>query len=134
MIPDPSAWEALAEFPPYYVRILARSAPRMGMSDAEIAIASGLDINRVREIKFLESYGEMRLREIRAYFAACGFDPTLAADRIRIIKYEYQCNKRNSVPFRYLRKHPKWESEILPVVRLLKSRLPSNTPSGSLAA
>lgn len=134
MTSHPPAWEGLTEFPPYYVRILARSAPRQGMSDAEIAIASGLDINRIREIKFMESYGEMQLKEITAYFAACDFNPTELADRERIRKYEYQCNKRQSVPFHYLRKHPKWESEILPVVKLLKSRLPSNTPSRSLAA
>lgn len=116
-------WEGFSSCPPYYVRILARCGNARGMSDAEVAISSGIDINRVREIKFMVTWDDVTYRELLAFTTACGFDPTSAADRARAKRYEYICQTRDSTPFQYLRKHPKWESEFLPLLKILKAQI-----------
>ena len=115
-------WGALHAFPPYYVRLLAKNGRATALSDADIAIASGIDINRIREIKFYKEWDKVTVGEMLRYTAACNFDPTRNSDRTRARDYEYQCTKRNMIPFRFLRKSPKWESEILPVLKLLRTK------------
>jgi len=117
-------WEALDKFPPGFVRMLAKNGAD-ALSDAEVAIGSGLTIDRVRQIKFLPTWQTVPLGEICAFFLACNFDPTNAEDRNRVYQYEYVCKKRKTIPFQYLRKHPKWESEFLPLVKEFQSRLRS---------
>lgn len=116
-------WAALQAFPPYYVRMLAKTGHAAALTDADIAIASGIDINRVREIKCMANWDSVTFGEILRYTTACNFDPTRHKDRHRAKKYEYVCQKRNVMPFKYLRKSPKWESEMLPVLRLLQQRM-----------
>lgn len=116
-------WAALQAFPPFYVRMLAKTGHSQALSDAEIAIASGIDINRVREIKFLTVWDTVTFGEILRYTTACNFDPTRQLDRARAHKYDQICQKRNVVPFQYLRKSPKWDSELLPVLRILQQKL-----------
>lgn len=128
-------WEALRKFPPYYVRILAKRSAEEGnlaISDAELAIASGIPISRVREIARLDEWDSVTVGEVLAFTAACCFDPTKFSDRNRVIQYEYVCKKRGNTPFRYLRRHPKWESEFLPLIKMLKAKLATN--GASLAA
>lgn len=116
-------WESLQQFPPYYVRMLAKIGHATALSDADIAIASGLDINRVRQIKCLTSWDGVSVGELLRFSTACNFDPTRSKDRLRAHNYERVCLKRNVIPFLYLRKSPKWESELLPVLRILQERL-----------
>lgn len=123
-------WDILKEFPPYYVRILAKN-PRPGrgtdlaISDADVAIGSGLEISRVREISRLTDWNEVTIAEFLAFTTACNLDPTNSTDRRRSYQYEYICTKRKVIPFGYLRSSPKWESEFLPLVKLMKLRLKS---------
>ena len=113
-------WEAMDRFPPYYVRLLAKNGPCVAMTDAEIAIGSGIDLSRVREIKFMQTWSALGYGEMRAYLAACRFDPTDAKCRKRVVTYEFICTMRNSAPGAYLRRSPKWESELLPVIQSIK--------------
>lgn len=126
-------WEALQAFPPYYIRMLAKNGHSTALSDAEIAIASGIDINRVREIKCMTRWDDVTMGEVLRFTLACNFDPTRQKDRARAHNYERVCLKRNVMPYKYLRKSPKWESEILPVMRLLLERL-RTAPKQSCAA
>lgn len=116
-------WEAWLAFPPYYVRLLAKRGHELALSDAEIAISSGIDINRVREIKCLTAWDTCTHREMIGYTMACNFDPTNQKHRARAKCYEQACKRRNVLPFQYLRKHPKYESEFLPMIRILKEQL-----------
>ena len=122
-------WAALDKYPPYYVRLMAKRAdthakdPLLAFSDAEIAIASGLTLTRVREISRLSDWQSVTVAELNTFTAACNFDPTIYEDRRRVQAYEYACKKRHSAPFQYLKRHPKWESEFLPLVKLLMFRL-----------
>lgn len=118
-------WSVFTDFPPYYIRLFAKKDAYTALSEAEIAIASGLSLNRVREIVQLEDWGTVTFGEIVAFTAACNFDPTSRRDRHRVWQYEYTCRTRKKVPFYYLRKSPKWESEILPIIRRLQSRAKS---------
>lgn len=125
-----SCWQIFTEYPPYYVRLWAKNGPQAALSDAEIAIASGIDINRVREIKFMTDWNGVTIGEALRFCSACNFDPMNSDDRMRARDYEYRCGQRNSVPFSYLKRSPKWESEILPVLLILKRKL----TAGSSAA
>lgn len=119
-------WEALEGFPPYYVRILAKRTVEDGnsaISDAELAIAAGMPIARAREISRMEGWGNVTVNEMLAFTAACNFDPTDFDDRNRATGYLYVCKKRKTTPFKYLRVHPKWESEFLPLIKMLAQKL-----------
>lgn len=119
-------WSALEKFPPYYVRMLAKHKAATALSDAEIAISSGIPLNRIREIKLMSNWLTLTVAEVLAFTTACNFDPTSGSDRRRIDDYEAKCKKRKKVPFQYLRKSPKWESEILPLLKMLQSRQQSS--------
>lgn len=118
-----SYWELLQKYPPYYVRLLAKTGHSSALTDVDIAIVSGIDVNRVREIKVMRNWDDVTVGEFQRFTMACNFDPTRTADRVRVQKYDYQWKIRNTTPFHYLRKCPKWESEILPVLKILQSEL-----------
>ncbi len=107
------------------MRLLAKdhgNVKHEARSDAQLAIASGIPINRIREISQLLSWDTVTFAEIIAFTAACSFDPTNTSDRRREEQYEIRCRQRNSKPFQYLRKHPKWHSEFAPLIKLLAHR------------
>ncbi len=128
-----TTWTHLEKFPPPYVRLLAKrrggGTSDMAIPDAEIAVRADMEIDRVREISRSSSWDEIPLGELRRFLIACDFDPTNADDRQRVSVYESICTKRNTVPFHYLRRSPKWESEFLPLVRMLPQIL---SPDSSL--
>lgn len=121
---ETSFWDAWRKYPPAYIRLLAKQSHSIGMSDAEIAIASGIDLNRVREIKMIAdpfaADARLTFGEALRYSLACNFDPTNPRHRVRAVKYERTCQQRNVIPFLYLRRHPRFESEILPVLMLYR--------------
>lgn len=122
-------WEYLDAFPPPYCRCLAKEPGSgrcdMAVTDAELAIRSGIPIDRVREISRMENWDAVSLGEMRAFFKGSNFDPTNAECRQRISQYQHKCQTRKTVPFLYLRKSPKWETELLPLLlmalRIMKS-------------
>lgn len=126
-------WGALRYYKPCYVRLLAKEGHSRALTDAEIAIASGIDLNRVREINRMISWDNVTVGEMLRYVTACNFDPMSSIDRARCKKYDYTCKKRNIIPYHYLRKCPKWESEILPVLRVLQAEIPENELKSSAA-
>ena len=138
-------WEFFDAFPPPYCRCLAKrpggGTADMAVTDAELAIASGIPLVRVREISRMENWNGVAMDEMRRFFVACNFDPTNATHRDRVAKYQNICRKRKSVPFHYLRRSPKWETEFLPLLlqakRIMTSRnksLPETNESASLAS
>ncbi len=121
-------WEAWENYPPYYVRLLAKTqgnGRHNARSDANIAVASGIPINRVREIARLTCWDTVTHAEKLAFTTACEFDPTNADDRQREREYSRVCRIRGAMPFKYLRRHPKWHSEFLPLVKMLAERFTS---------
>lgn len=125
----PTIWEYLDAFPPPYCRCLAKE-PGSGIADfavtdAELAIRSGISIDRVREISRMENWDEISLSEMRAFFKGMNFDPTDYECRYRVSQYQRICQNRKTVPFLYLRKSPKWETEFQPlllmILRIMKS-------------
>ena len=122
-------WDFLEAFPPPYCRILAKQ-PGGGMgdlsiTDAEIAIESGIPLSRVREISQQPSWDSVTQDEMRRFFSACKFDPTKCADRMRVYRYNKICEKRKTPPFHYLRRSPKWETEFLPLWLLVRKIMQS---------
>jgi hypothetical protein len=129
-------WRCLADFPPSYVRLFAKQPgggrAAQAISDAELAISSGMTLERVRQICCSENWDAITVSEMRAFFTACHFDPTLAAHRNRVAEYYRVCTKRKTKVFQYLRNHPKWESEFLPLVRLMQTRESQKNSSSEL--
>lgn len=126
-------WDHLRAFPPWMVRLRAKASHNKALSEVDLAIASGIEINRLRAIIASDNYDGLTVREMRAFFAACGFDPTLAKDRQRAAAYDQICKKRNAIPYGYLRRSPKWESEILPIVKRLQAKMTEATRTSSAA-
>lgn len=124
-----SAWSYLSDYPPLKVRLIAHRPVRasqrncIALSDAEIAISSGLPLDRVRAISRMMDWDNVKLGELKAFCAACGFDPTIAAHRERFSKYEAICLKRTSRPFQWLHRHPAFAEEFLPLIRKLNRSL-----------
>lgn len=117
-------WQHLDEYPPYYVRLWAKSGPNTALSDAEIAIGSGIEINRIRQIKIMTDWRAVTIGEAMRYTLACNFDPTNGATRRLARNYDYRCRVTNNTrPYRWLRRSPKFESEILPVLAILREKL-----------
>lgn len=139
---NPGHWRVFEDFPPYYVRLLAKRVgagrdKNLAIDDEELAIRSGIPLDRLREIYRAEAWDGVTHSEMLNFTVACNFDPTNPRDRQRIRQYEYICLKRKVRPFQYLRNSPKWESVFLPLIQLLASRRKSSSqssPSPSAAA
>lgn len=118
-------WQALEHYPPVYVRLLAKKGTLgraiYALTDAELAIMTGMTIERIREISRMLTWDEVTLGECRSFCDAARFDPTVGSFRKRVYNYRARCQKLNQIPFHYLRVSPKWESEFLPLIRLLSS-------------
>jgi len=108
----PSPWDFLDQFPPSVVRLLARTGRGRAVrwiSDEEVAIGSGLTLDRVNQLKVMPAWDRVPLADIRAFCRGCQFDPTSSKDRrIKVYIYHHACQKNNSQPFHYLRSDPKW--------------------------
>lgn len=134
---NPGHWQAFEDFPPYQVRLLAKRVgagrdKNLAIDDAELAIRSGIPIDRLREIYRAENWDAVTHGEILAFTVACNFDPTNPRDRQRVRQYQYVCLKRKVRPFRYLMNSPHWESVFLPLIRLLASRKKPSPASSPL--
>lgn len=122
-----SLWRALEDFPPYYVRLLAKKPGSgrqdMAISDTEIAITSGIPLVRVRAIARSVDWKDVTVGEVLNFCVACNFDPASSADRQRVRQYEYVCKKRKKRPFQWLKLSPFYESELLPLIRMMQGKL-----------
>ncbi len=118
-------WKHLAAYPPIRVRLLAKTGGTRAqwIPDDELAISADLPLTRIRTISKMTDWSEVTFGEMKAFCQACGFDPTLSADRNRILDYEYQCLKRQSRPFQWLHRSPRYASECLPLIKRLNQTL-----------
>jgi hypothetical protein len=131
-------WQALERFPPVQVRILAKKRGSglrdLGLSDADIAITSGLPLSRVRELARMTDWLDVTVREIFAFTIACGFDPACPEDRQRVRSYEYLAKKRGRPVCQYIKKSPRFESEYLPLLQIIRAQKQISTSRTSVAA
>lgn len=122
-----SFWAIWKEYPPIYIRLLARRKVGSGkhikdIPTEEIAIISGLPLARIEQIQQQLTRDGVSIPEMERYCLGCNFDPTNAADRTRLQAYLYACQKNPKRPtFLYLRKSPRWETVYRPLIRRLKS-------------
>jgi hypothetical protein len=121
--PASAFWSHLEQYPPVKVRLLAHTDDNrpVWISDAELAILSGIPMARVKEIGRAATWDDITLSEVRRFCAACRFDPTAAAQRKRVADYEYRCLLRTSKPMQWLRRSPRYEEEAVPLIQVLSS-------------
>lgn len=88
----------------------------------EIAIASGLSLDRVTQISWQTDWDSISITEAERFLAGCNFDPLSAEDRNRKNAYVRASRKRNPASiFAYLKRSPLWKSQYQPRISLLKS-------------
>lgn len=113
-------WTCFEEFPPIFVRLLARekvipthkatSAVRV-LSDEEIAIRSGLDVGQVGRISQKHSWDDVPVATAKRFCEGCNFD-----------LFDWQVRNRafalaNGGSFAYLRSSPDWKGKYMPMLR-----------------
>jgi hypothetical protein len=115
------------------VRLLAKQpgsgSRNLAISDCEIAIKSGIPLDRLRQLVRMTDWLAWTVEEVLNFTIACNFDPTSAVDRERIQKYTYVCRTRKIPPFNYLRKSPLFEAEFLPLMKICQQRMTSLSAS-----
>ncbi len=121
--PASAFWSHLEQYPPVKVRLLAHTDDNrpIWISDAELAILSGIALPRVKAIGRSATWDDITFSEVRSFCAACRFDPTAAAQRKRVADYEYRCLTRKSQPMQWLKRSPRYQEEAVPLIQLLSS-------------
>lgn len=118
---NPKLEEVLRDFPPYYVRFHAKAGRTRALTDAEIAIASCIPLERIREINRQRNWDDITMGEFLRYTRACNVNPLDSHERIRIKKYDETWKKRKTIPFWFQRQSPKWDSELMPLLKMLRA-------------
>ena len=133
------SWAHLHSYPPIMVRVFARRernghrVSERALSNAEIAIASGLGLVRVETISRATSWDDVTVGEAERFCLACHFNPLSAPDRNRKRSHDRQCQL--TAPehrYLYLRKHPAWRTELLPLIEKLKNLSARAVPTTAL--
>jgi len=124
-------WRAFADHPPALIRLYARR--RNGrtveaITAEEIAITSGIPLSRVQEISAKVEWEGVSLAEAERFCAGANFDPTSAKDRNRERAYNLKCHQ-NRPRFQWLKRHPRFVSEFLPLIVALKNSPPGSSPT-----
>lgn len=136
-VPPPATSSPLAfleAFPPLKVRLMAKTDAihvPVAITHAEFAIAGGFTLQRVLELSRMMNWDEMTLGEFKRFCAVCGFNPLSARDRARLSDYESKCIHRQSRPFQWLTRSPAYQTEFLPLIRLLSQ--PARSPAQHVA-
>jgi len=114
-------WKYLDKYPPCLVRLMARR--KVGpskraveaLSNQEIAVSADISVEEVASISMDIGWNNVTIGQAKQFCAACNFDPFNSMDRNRASAY-----LRAGAPFRYLAKHPHWETFFKPLIMHLK--------------
>lgn len=112
-------WSVFDEFPPIFVRLLAReriaserggtSAVRV-LSDEEIAINSGMELQDIRFLSELAHWDDIAIGTAKQFCRGCNFD--LFDWRVRNSAFALAANGS----FAYLRSSPDWAKKYKPML------------------
>lgn len=112
-------WAVFDEFPPIFVRLLARerilntngktSAVRV-LTDEEIAITSELGVDRVKDLSSKHNWDDINLGEAKKFCEGCNFN--LFDWQVRNSAYALATNGS----FAYLRQSPDWVKKYKPML------------------
>lgn len=108
------------DFPPIFVRLLARHRHRHPMSTAEIARKAGLLEGRVHEMSLATSWDHFTFGEMKAFMCACdvNFDSADSMSRV----YSYLIDGKPN--FSYLMRHQDWKKFYLPLLTKWRNSYP----------
>ena len=111
-------WQILTKYPPVFVRLYAkeRSGERVhcALSDQEIAIRSGLGLDRVKQISRLTSWDSVTIGDARSFCMGCNFDPFSYTDRNRLTAYTRKGT------YAFLRNSSHWKTTFQPLIKILQ--------------
>ncbi len=116
-----TVWEVIEKYPPCLIRLLARE--RKGgkqiraISDVEIALKSGIPVERIKEISWSMDWEKITVTEMQKYIKGCGFDPHDSVVRNRVSAYRRQRGSK----FKYLVNSPWWDCTFLPLIKEMKN-------------
>lgn len=114
-----SPWKILEKYPPVFVRLYAkeRSGERVhcALSDQEIAIRTGLTLDRIKQISKLVSWDDVTVGDARLFCQGCNFDPFSYVDRNRLAAYSRKGT------YAFLRNSSHWKSTFRPLIKILQN-------------
>lgn len=104
-------WETSKIISPLVARLLARVSWGRPLSDAEIAKASGLTIDRVFMIQHMTDWSAIGIVEAEMFLRGCGVDFCNLKHMQRVRNY------LRRPTWKYLRVSTEWKSKYEPLVR-----------------
>lgn len=107
-----------------WARLLARIPHGRPLTDAEIAIASGLTVDRVFLLQHMTDWSQVSLVEAERFLRGCGIDFCDPAKMTRIKCYIPRPGKKTPVTFKYLRISPEWTTKYKPLMLRARASLP----------
>lgn len=114
-----SPWQILERYPPVFVRLYAkeRSGERVhcALTDQEIAIRTGLSLDRIKEISQMVDWDNVTIGDAREFCLGCNFDPFNYVDRNRLAAY----TRRGTYAF--LRRSSHWKTTFQPLIKILQN-------------
>lgn len=109
-------WQLTKIITPVWARLLARIPRGRPLTDAEIARASGLTVDRVFVIQHMTDWSNVSLVEAEKFLAGCGIDLFNSRNWERIKWYIPRPGIKSPVTFKYLRISPEWETKFKPLM------------------
>ena len=84
------------------------------LSDQEVAIRGGLDLDKVRKISRMTSWEDVTIGDARKFCMGCNFDPFDYLDRNRISAYSRKGT------YAFLRRSDHWNTTFLPLIKIFQ--------------
>jgi hypothetical protein len=110
-------WEKLEKFPPVLVRLLAKDTQGRGLTDHEVAAASGLPVADVKRLSYLTSWDNVSNHDTRRFLSGCGCDLFTPRHYKTLSQY-----RRRTSKFVHLTRHANWH-EFREMMRVLAAHL-----------
>ena len=113
-------WQVFEEFPPIFVRLMAREKVTPGhkatsavrvLTDEEIAIGASMSPDEVRDLSQKSSWEFVTIDEAQRFCVGCNFD--FFDWRVRNSAYALA----NGGSFAYLRSSPDWKTKYMPMLK-----------------
>lgn len=117
-----SIWTTLNRYPPYVVRLLARTVGKhpVALPDSAISAASGIDLPMLRWIYNQTSWNEVPVDLMRRFVKACNVD---FGNAVRMKSIAFYCRSRHKNKWTYLKSSPEWEATFRPLLELWRKEV-----------
>lgn len=118
-----SFWDWTKLISPVWARLLARIPHGRPLTDAEIALKSGLTMDRVFLIQHMTDWSSVSMVEAEMFLRGCGINFCDSRQMDRVRWYLPRPGKKTPVTFKYLRISPEWNTKYRPLMLRARASL-----------